>query len=122
MKRALQLGLLVMVVLSLMSCGGSINALIQGTELTPQARYYDALVTFNRNVETYNATFKLSDAATQAKWKADIDPKIKLANAALDSWKGALNTPTAPGKEQVWQDASKQLLALLISSGIIQVK
>jgi len=87
-----------------------------------EPRYYDALVTFNRNVEQYNAVYKLSDAATQAKWKANIDPIIRAASTALDSWKLSLNAPDAASKEAVWQDASKNLLAMLVASGIIKVE
>jgi len=121
MKRVMKVSILAAVILAVAACA-TINALVTQQELTPAARYYDALVTFNRNVEQYNAVYKLSDAATQAKWKANIDPVIRAASKALDSWKLALNAPDAPAKEQVWQDAAKNLLAMLVSSGIIKVE
>jgi Tfp pilus assembly protein FimT len=120
-KQVFKLSILILAVMMLLSCA-QVKAWVQGTELTPAARYYDALVTFNRNVAQYLEVYKLSDKATQDKWKTQIDPAIKLASNALDSWKASLNTPTAPGKEQVWQDASKQLLAMLIAGGIIKIE
>jgi len=103
------------------SCA-SINSLISGTELTPVARYYDALKTFNSNVEQYNAIYKLSTPATQAKWKGQIDPIIKIASSALDSWKAALNSPSALEQEKVWEAAKVNLLTALVASGIIKVE
>jgi len=121
MNSVMKVSILGAVILAVAACA-TINTLVTKQELTPAARYYDALVTFNRNVEQYNAVYKLSDAATQAKWKANIDPIIRAASAALDSWKLSLNAPDAASKEAVWQEASKNLLAMLVSSGIIKVE
>jgi hypothetical protein len=101
----------------LMAC-----ASLTGQTLTPQARYYDALKTFNVNTTAYLEIYKLSDAATQAKYKAQIDPVVKAASLALDVWKASLNAPDAATKEQLWNDTSKQLIALMIASGIIKVQ
>lgn len=122
MKR--KIGIIIMLVLSIfvMSYCASIKALFDKTELTPAARYYDALKTFNSNVEQYNAIYKLSDEATKAKWKAQIDPLIVLASNALDDWKSALNSPTATSKEAIWISVQKNLLTLLVSSGILKVE
>lgn len=122
MKTKFGLILMMLVALVTMTSCATINALVSGTELTPAARYYDALKTFNSNVEQYNAIYKLSDAATQAQWKAQIDPLIRSASTALDAWKTALNTPTAASKEEAWKAVKAQLIPLLISSGIVKVE
>lgn len=123
MNRHLRMTVLALVVLGIgLSACATINALFTKKELTPAARYYDALVTFNNNVSRYLEVYKLSDATTQAKWKKDIDPVVKTASTALDTWKKVLNTSESASKEQVWTDISKELLILLISSGIIQVQ
>ena len=113
---------MVLVALVTMTSCSQINALINKTELTPVAKYYDALRTFNSNVEQYNAIYKLSTSETQAKWKVQIDPLIKMASSALDSWKAALNSPSALEKEKVWEAAKVNLLAALVTSGIIKVE
>jgi hypothetical protein len=122
MKRKLGFIFTVLVALMFLTSCAQINALINKTELTPAARYYDALKTFNSNVEQYNAIYKLSDAATQAKWKAQIDPLIKIASGALDSWKLSLNSTSATEKEVAWNSAKTNLLAILVASGIIKVE
>jgi hypothetical protein len=122
MKTKLGLVLMVLIALVTMTSCGQINALINKTELTPAAKYYDALKTFNSNVEQYNAIYKLSTVETQAKWKVQIDPLIRLASSALDSWKAALNSPSALEKEKVWEAAKVNLLAALVTSGIIKVE
>ena len=112
------------VALVLVLCVGcaTVNALITHKELTPAARYYDALKTFNSNVETYLQVYDLSDADTKAKWKATVDPAIKIASSALDTWKGQLNTPNAMTAEASWIEARKEAIRLLIESGIIKVQ
>jgi hypothetical protein len=120
-NKALFVGMAVVALIALAGCG-SLNALLTGQKLTPQARYYDALQTFNRNVTTYNEIYKMSPPEIQAKYKAQIDPAVKATSAALDSWKQFLNLPESVSKEQIWNDSIKNLLALLITSGIIKVE
>lgn len=98
------------------------NAMLSKTELTPAARYYDALKTFNSNVETYLQVYDISTPATQVKWKADIDPLIKAADNALKSWKTQLNAPDALTKEEAWKEARRQMITMLVTSGIIKVQ
>lgn len=117
-----RLMLVVLILLAFIVGCATINAIIEKKELTPPAKYYDALKTFNSNVERYLEVFKLSDAATQAKWKAQIDPLIKIASTALDSWKAALNSPTAAGKEEAWNKAKTNFISILLSSGIITIE
>ena len=121
MKRIAKVMVLMLALMTLVSCA-QINAWVNGTELTPAARYYDALVTFNRNVAQYLEVYRLSPPDTQAKWKAQIDPIVQIASQALDSWRVALNTTSAAEKEQVWLDASKQMFAMLIVTGIIRIE
>lgn len=92
------------------------------TPLAPAAKYYMALKTFNVNVETYLQVYKLSDAATQAKWKASIDPLIKLAGDALDAWKASINAPTSSDKEKIWNAARVNFMGALVSNGIIKIE
>lgn len=116
--RAARITFIITLVAMLSGCA-TINALITNQKLTPEARYYDALQTFNRNVSQYNAIYKLSSPATQEKWKASIDPLIKAASAALDTWKANINSID---KEKLFQDAFRTALEVLISSGIIKVE
>jgi hypothetical protein len=122
MKRKLGLIFTILMAFVMIASCAQIKALFDKTELTPAARYYDALKTFNSNVEQYNAIYKLSDATTQAKWKAEVDPLIKIASGALDSWKLSLNSTSAVEKEAVWNSAKTNLLAVLVASGIIKVE
>ena len=41
---------------------------------------------FNSAVNTYLNAYEKADAAQQAEWKEDIDPKISVANKAFDVW------------------------------------
>lgn len=118
MKRLLIISVLLV---ALMGCA-TVNAIIEQRELTPAARYYDALKTFNSNVETYLQVYDLSDAATKAKWKASIDPIIKMASAALNTWKLQLDSPNAVTAESDWKEARKQMINILITSGIIKIQ
>lgn len=116
--RSVKVTLALMLVVMLAGCA-SINALVTDQKLTPEARYYDALQTFNSNVSQYNAIYKLSNVETKTKWKASIDPLIRAANSALDIWGQNL---TAPDKEQLFRDAFKSMVTILVSSGIIKVE
>lgn len=112
---------LILVAIGAIGCA-TFNAMITKQELTPAARYYDALKTFNSNVETYLQVYDLSNAETKAKWKATIDPVIKTADSALKSWKAQLNAPDALSKEEAWKEARKQMIQMLITSGIIKIQ
>ena len=114
-------GLIIGTIIALAGCA-TFNALITKQELTPPARYYDALKTFNSNVETYLQVYDLSNAETKTRWKASIDPVIKTADSALKSWKAQLNSPDALSKEEAWKEARKQMINMLITSGIIKIQ
>jgi len=120
-KLAFTATILALVATMFVACA-TFNAMITKQELTPAARYYDALKTFNSNLETYLQVYDLSNAETKAKWKATIDPVIKTADFALNSWKAQLNAPSMLDKEEAWKEAKKQMINALITSGIIKIQ
>jgi len=115
MKRKFALFALLAMVLLMAGC--TINQ-----NLTPSARYYEALKFFNDNVAEYKLALAAADPATQAKWKAEINPIIRMASDALDVWKTARGTSTAEEKETLWLDVKRRLLAALIQYNVITVK
>jgi hypothetical protein len=100
--------------LFLIGCAGTLN-------LTPSAKYYSALKIWNDNLDTYLAAYRVAPPATQAKWKATVDPFIMIANQALDTWRLSLGTANAASNEQVWQDAQKKAMALFVQVGVIKI-
>lgn len=119
MKRKIGILAVIMVAVLCVAACATINALVTEKELTPEARYYDALVSFNDNVERYLAVYDLAKPETKAKWKAQIDPLIRAASSALDTWKGSLE---APDQEQLFKDAFRALVTALVTSGIVKVE
>lgn len=94
----------------------------QTWNLTPSAKYYSALKTFDQNIETYLVQYRAASPETQAKWKKNIDPLILAANQALQTWRLSMGTTSAASKEQAWLTAQRQVMGMLISSGIIKVE
>lgn len=90
---------------------------------TPQGRYFAALKTFNDSVEDYLSYYDTVDKATQAEWKAEIDPKIKDVCVALDAWGIVLASPDdSQSKEDAYLKVRRELTFLLIKYGILEVK
>lgn len=90
--------------------------------LTNEARYYTALKWYNDNLETYLQSYRVASPATQAEWKAKIDPAFKAGDAVLKEWRAALGTGAAGTQEDFWNKARQQILGMLVTYNIIQVK
>jgi len=97
----------------LIGCGG-----VQFPD-SPRGDYAAALTFFNDTVEAYTKVLAVQPAATKAKWKADINPQIKLAGEALALWGGAVGSDQDGPKEIVYLRLLQQLIISLVNSGII---
>jgi hypothetical protein len=114
--------ILIVAAIVLILMGMGMQGCTQTMNLTPSAKYYSALKTWDDNVELYNAAYRAAPPATQAKWKAKIDPLILAADKALMSWRLAYGTADYATKEAIWKDAQKQAMALLMEFGILKVE
>ena len=106
---------MVLAVMFLSSCAGMSSA-----PVTPQSKYYAALKFFNDTVEQYQAYYMAASPETKAKWKAEINPIIKQASAALDLWADAIGTYGAEASETKWLTMKTNLIAALIHYGMIK--
>jgi len=86
---------------------------------TPEKHYLAALQTFNNNLETYIAARDAAPPATQARWKANIDPYIHQTSDALDTWHALL---TDGSRESTYRTVWNKLYSLLLTSHIITIK
>jgi hypothetical protein len=83
--------------------------------LTPVAKYYDALTTFNDLVESYDWHYEIVDAEKQAVLKKYVDPVIERANTALDWWGGS---PGSTTRMQAYNAVFKELQLLMLRYGV----
>ena len=108
-------GLAILCLLAASSC--TINR-----NLTPSGRFYAALKYFNDNVEQYKLAYLGADQATQDKWRQEINPVIRAASKALDTWGDALGTESAEEKETLWLQQKTAFLRALVSTGVVKVR
>lgn len=116
---SIAVGLLFMIFL-LASCSALQNTVKE--PMTPKQNYLTALTVWNDQVTTYNAAYKGAGPETQAKWKAQIDPAIQLANAAIRAWGSSINTVDESAKFAEWERVRDKALTLLLGAGIIKVQ
>lgn len=83
--------------------------------LSPTAKYYDALATFNDVVESYIWHYQMVDAEKQAMLKEYIHPVLYEASAALDVWG---QNPASMANMQTFNVVFKRLQLLLIKYGV----
>ena len=101
--------------LVIVSCGGQFPA-------TPKGTYAQSLSMFNGSVEAYYTVLKVQDDATKAKWKADINPLIHSAGAALDGWHMVIGTVEEQNKYSMYLRLWQQLLPMMIKVGVLEIK
>lgn len=84
-------------------------------ELKQQKTYMQARKEFALTAKKYNEYYDKADAATQAKWKKDIDPWFLKVDKALDAWKLAIDQGWDPSaQEEKYLDLKSDLLILLV--------
>lgn len=115
-KERLYLSVVFVVVLMLGSC------VTTNLNLTNEGRYYTALKWYNDNLETYLQSYRTASPATQAEWKQKIDPVFKVGDSILKEWKNVLGSGSAGTQEDLWNKARAQILGMLVTYNIIQVK
>ena len=102
-------------VLFLFGCGG-----VQFPD-TPRGDYAAALTFFNDTVQAYANVLKQQPDPVKAKWKADINPQIKLAGEALALWGGAVGSDQDGPKEIIYLRLLQQLMIALVNSGVVNI-
>lgn len=80
--------------------------------------YLETLTAWNDMVESYEYQYQLADAATQAKWKAEIDPKIIQANDALTVWGMAVGVANQEEKKAAYIALEREVIGLLLEYGV----
>jgi hypothetical protein len=85
--------------------------------LTPEAKYLQALKWFNDTQTTYLAQYKVAGPQTQADWHAKIDPLFDTGDQILDAWKKG-----DASQEQLWIALQQNLIKMLTTAGVIQVQ
>ena len=83
--------------------------------LTPTARYYETLVTFNDFVESYDWHYAIVDAEKQAVLKKYVDPVIEKANTALDWWGKNTNSMQ---RMEAYNTVFRELQLLMLRYGV----
>jgi len=101
----------------------SLQACLGLPEKPTQIDYYlVALEEFTEMVKTYNINFTAQTPETKDKWRANIDPIIKKANSALDTWGANRNATDAATKKELYMTAFQEVKKLLLEFKIIEVK
>jgi len=96
---------------------------LTGRVLTPDQKYVEALTLFNSVYRTYLDEYDLASPATQAEWKAKIDPAMARASKALDLWGKALKGEGSPvTTERAFRLVKDEALSLLFEYGILRVE
>lgn len=93
-----------------------------GMPTTMKGKYLLALDEFTEVVTSYNASYKLQTATTQAKWKSDFDPIFIKVNTALNAWGLVVGTTDAGDKQALYITAFSKLKSLLLATGLIEIK
>jgi len=86
-------------------------------DISPEQQHLKATVAFNSMVEGYLIHYREANAATQEKWKKEVDPQIKSARLALNAWDLALkigDPDLVIEKEELFILLKDKLLDLLI--------
>jgi hypothetical protein len=80
-----------------------------------KAAYVTASTEFNLVLESYLDMYDQQDEATQAYWKKEIDPKFRIADAALDAWAVSLKLGNFDdlSKRREFKKAKNELLEIL---------
>jgi len=107
--------LLLMLLLVSVGCG----TLVQN--LSPKQQYLAARVEYNTLQSQYLDYYDAAPAATQAKWKAGIDPYFDQADVALDMWGLAVRSGTDATAQQKAYIAIKNKLIDLLAD-VLDVK
>lgn len=121
MKRRIQTAFLALVLMVVFSACSLLP--FKGAQLTPEQRYAEAVVTFNSIYETYLDEYDLATPEIQAKWKANIDPKMAEASLALRTWGDAVRDGLSPEvKEQLFIHLKNIAWKMLFDSGVVGVE
>lgn len=84
-------------------------------ELTEKDTYLNARMAFNEIVSKYLIYYGDADPEKQAKWKKNVDPKIRMAESTLDAWGTALKLGKPHENDQeLWLDLKDELLEVLL--------
>ncbi len=84
-------------------------------ELKRDKEYLAARKEFALTLQDYNKHYAVAPVLTQQKWKAEIDPKFRTVDKALDSWKLAIDKGFDPAsQEQLYLQLKSELLFMLV--------
>lgn len=90
-------------------------------EDTKQA-YTVAIVAFADLSEDYANAYDLADPATQAKWKAEVDPRVLQAREALRLWKRSMDAGGGEEAKEAYDAILTDLVMLLVEVGVVQIE
>lgn len=116
MKRRTIVPILLLVLFVFASCAGmQMGGADDSPQLKQEKAYLAARKEFALTLKKYNDYYDRANAATQAKWKEQIDPLFKKTDKALKAWKLAIDQDfDATSQEQFYLDMKGELFMLLV--------
>jgi hypothetical protein len=119
MKRKVLIGITLVLALAMVISCTNLRKGLEKMQTSSKARYYVALDGFVDFTREYNIEYENASSEVQAELKADVDPLIIAADAALDVWKTSIDDGTVSGEqEDSWKAAAEAIVSALLGHGI----